>query len=179
MIKPLAMLALVGACQSVPYRYYGMDVDRLEQAELGVVTLLAGGDYGDLNGLDCWHAPGSAPRCTCSEESEFVQMRTDYKETRKRLEDCEGFVLDEDELFTYRFYGLELSALSVEVAKQIELVSADPKEYSDLDGRDCLNAPGTSPRCVCMTDSDQLALVSDIRSMQARLDRCEKEEEGL
>lgn len=177
MLKPIAALALVGACQSVPYRYYGLDIDRLEQPVAAKMKFYAAGDYPDLDGLDCWHAKGSAPRCTCAEEAEFVQMKADYAETKNRLEDCETRVLDDAE-FQYRYYGLEMSQLTENEARSIDLLSADRRKYRDLSGIDCLNAVGSSPRCICMTDTTQLSLIADLRELQTRLDRCEEDQEG-
>lgn len=172
MIKPLATLALVGACQSVPYRYYGMNLGRVPQEEVRRIEFYAAGNYPDLPGVECWHAQGATPRCYCMEVVEHETLVADYREAQKALEACEGSS-SESVLRDYRYYGLRLVKLSPEAVRSVRFDPAG--KYPPLNGVDCQTDPGASPRCVCMTESDQIALVADLRATQKRLDRCEDE----
>lgn len=72
----------------------------------------------------------------------------------------------------YRYYGMDLSGLSLSQAEEIDLKSPDRRRYKNLTGRDCWTPDRTSPRCVVLETDEWAGLVQDLADLQADLEHC-------
>lgn len=86
-IYSLVLLALLFACSSSAYQYYGLDLNGVANIDRG--TLLAKEEKDDKPLTVCLPQPGRKSPCVVMDSKEFFKAMRDIEELKARLKACE------------------------------------------------------------------------------------------